>query len=168
MLPAMADKSSQESKQTDVIVVGGGLAGLAGALTLVRARRTVLVIDAGHPRNAPAAHSHGYLTRDGSPPLELLAAGRAEITAYGGQIVAGTVAGLARLAGGGFAVTLADGSSRRARRLLVATGLVDDFPAIPGLHERWGRDVVHCPFCCGWELRDQPLAVLPTSSHAAA
>ena len=148
-------------------MVGGGLAGLAGALTLARARRSVLVIDAGHPRNAPAAHAHGYLTRDGVPPLELLAAGRAEVAGYGGQIIAGTVTSLARLPGGDFSVTLADGSSWKARRVLVATGLVDEYPAIPGLAERWGRDVVHCPFCFGWELRDEPLGVLATGPQAA-
>lgn len=172
----MADENERDSEQAalgtggpaDVIVVGGGLAGLAGALTLVRARRSLLVVDAGHPRNAPAAHAHGYLTRDGVAPLELLAAGRAEVTAYGGQIITGTVTSLARLPAGGFEVTLADGTRRRARRILAATGLVDEYPNLPGLRERWGRDVVHCPFCFGWELRDQPLAVLATSPHAAA
>jgi len=172
----MTDMSWQDSEQTalgndrpaDVIVVGGGLAGLAGALILVRARRSVLVIDSGHPRNAPAAHAHGYLTRDGASPLDLLAAGRAEVAGYGGQITTGTVTSLARLPGGGFVVRLADGTSRRARRMLVATGLVDEYPGIPGLRERWGRDVVHCPFCFGWELRDQPLAVLATGPQAAA
>lgn len=150
----------------DVVVAGGGLAGLAGALTLARARRSVLVIDAGHPRNAPAAHAHGYLSRDGVPPLELLAAGRIEVAGYGGTIIAGTVTYLARLPGG-FAVTLADGTGGRARRVLVATGLVDECPDIPGLAERWGRDVVHCPFCFGWELRDVPLGVLATGPQAA-
>jgi thioredoxin reductase len=172
----MADVNEPAGGQTllgvdraaDVIVVGGGLAGLAGALTLVRARRTVLVVDAGRPRNAPAAHAHGYLTRDGAAPLALLATGQAEVAKYGGQIMTGTVRSLTRLPGGGFEVTLADGSSRRARRILAATGLVDEYPSIPGLRERWGRDVVHCPFCFGWELRDQPLAVLATGPHAAA
>jgi thioredoxin reductase len=151
----------------DVVVAGGGLAGLAGALTLARARRSVLVVDAGEPRNAPAAHAHGYLSRDGVPPLELLAAGRAEIASYGATIITGTVTSLASLPGGGFAVALADGTSRAARRVLVATGLIDEYPDIPGLAERWGRDVVHCPFCFGWELRDAPLGVLATGPHAA-
>src|SRR6266567_490002 len=105
ILGAMADKNGRDSEQAapgigrtaDVIVVGGGLAGLAGALTLVRARRSVLVVDADHPRNAPAAHAHGYLTRDGASPLELLAAGRAEVAGYGGQLMTGTVTSLARL-----------------------------------------------------------------------
>ena len=152
----------------DVVVAGGGLAGRAGALTLARARRSVLVVDEGHPRNAPAARAHGYLTRDGTPPLELLAAGRAEVAGYGGQIVAGTVTSLARPPGGGFLITLADRTSLTARRMLVATGLVDEYPDVPGLRERWGRDVVHCPFCFGWELRDTPLGVLATGQQAAA
>lgn len=123
---------------------------------------------ADRARNAPAAHAHGYLTRDGVSPLELLAAGRAEVAGYGGQIMTGTVTSLTRVPRGGFEVTLTDGSSRRTRRVLVATGLVDEYPDVPGLRERWGRDVVHCPFCFGWELRDQPLAVLATGPHAAA
>jgi thioredoxin reductase len=175
MLRSMTDLTSRSSQKTapgdrtglDVIVAGGGLAGLAGALTLVRARRSVLVVDAGHPRNAPAARAHGYLTRDGTPPLELLAAGRGEIAGYGGQIVAGTVTSLARLPGGGLQVTLADRTSKQARRVLVATGLVDEYPDLPGLRERWGRDVVHCPYCFGWELRDAPLGVLATGPQAA-
>src|SRR5438034_11581848 len=97
---------------TDVLVVGGGLAGLAGALTLARARRSVLVVDEGHPRNAPAAHAHGYLTRDGTPPLELLRLGRAEVAGYGGEVVADTVTSLERLPGGGFRVAWAGGSCR--------------------------------------------------------
>jgi thioredoxin reductase len=154
-------------RAVDVIVVGGGLAGLAGALTLVRARRSVLVVDAGQPRNAPAAHAHGYLTRDGASPLALLATGRAEVAGYGGHLVTGVVTSLARLPGG-FEITLSNDSAHRARRVLVATGLVDEYPDIPGLRDRWGRDVVHCPFCFGWELRDQPLAVLATGPHAVA
>ncbi len=156
-----------EHSRIDVVVVGGGLAGLAAALGLARARRSVLVLDAGQPRNAPAAHAHGYLTRDGMPPLELLSIGRAEVRGYGGEVVESTVTSLGRLPGGGFRVGLADGNGWDARRLLVTTGLVDELPDIPGLRERWGRDVVHCPYCFGWELRDAPLGVLATSPHAA-
>lgn len=152
----------------DVIVVGGGLAGLAGALSLARARRSVLVVDAGQPRNAPAAHAHGYLTRDGVPPLELLSIGRAEVRGYGGQVVDGIVTALERLPGGRFRAVVSDGSCRHSRRLLVTTGLLDELPDIAGLPERWGRDVVHCPYCFGWELRDRPLGVLATGPHAAA
>ncbi|MFB6619037.1 NAD(P)/FAD-dependent oxidoreductase [Streptomyces sp. NPDC056367] len=154
----------------DVVVVGGGAAGLAGALTLVRARRSVLVIDSGSPRNAPAAHMHGYLGHDGRSPAELLERGRAEVTGYGGLIRQGTAVAADALPGGGFLVRCGDGSAVRARRLLVTTGLVDELPAVPGLAERWGRDVLHCPYCHGWEVRDEPVAVLaggPVSVHQA-
>ncbi|MGW0748803.1 NAD(P)/FAD-dependent oxidoreductase [Streptomyces sp. NPDC002587] len=154
----------------DVVVVGGGAAGLAGALTLARARRSVLVIDSGSPRNAPAAHVHGYLGHDGARPAELSATGRAEVTGYGGRIRPGTVVAADRLPDGGFLVRCADGSTVRARRLLVATGLVDELPAVPGLRARWGRDVLHCPYCHGWEVRDRPVAVLadgPLAVHQA-
>jgi thioredoxin reductase/SAM-dependent methyltransferase len=150
-------------QQYDVVVAGGGAAGLSGALALTRARRSVLVVDSGTPRNAPAGHVHNYLGREGTPPGELLAAGRAEVSGYGGEIVAGEVVA-ARPADGGFVVDLADGRSVQARRLLVATGLVDELPAVPGVRERWGRDVLHCPYCHGWEVRDQPIGVLATSS----
>jgi thioredoxin reductase len=152
----------------DVVVVGGGLAGLAGALALVRARRSVVVVDAGHPRNEPAGHAHGYLTRDGASPLELTRLGRQEVTGYGGKIVEGTVGSVGRLPEGGFRVALTDGTGWEARRVLVTTGLVDELPDIPGLRQRWGRDVVHCPFCFGWELRDAPIGVLGGQPHAVA
>ncbi len=156
----------------DVVVVGGGAAGLSGALALARARRSVLVVDGGQPRNAPAAHVHNYLSRDGAAPADLLAAGRAEVAGYGGRIIPGRVASAARLDGqgeddrGGFRVALADGSVVHARRLLVATGLVDELPAVPGVAERWGRDVLHCPYCHGWEVRDQAIGVLATGPMA--
>jgi thioredoxin reductase len=144
----------------DVAVVGGSAAGLSAALVLSRARRTVLVVDSGQPRNAPADHLHGYLTRDGLPPAELLALGRDEVKGYGGEVLEGTVAALARDGRSGFWALLSDGRRVSARRLLVATGLRDVLPDIPGLAERWGRDVLHCPYCHGWEVRDQRLAVL--------
>jgi thioredoxin reductase len=153
----------------DVVVVGGGAAGLSGALMLARVRRSVVVIDAGAPRNAPAAGVHGLLAADGIRPAELLERGRAEVRRYGGQVVAGEVATAARDTEG-FTAALADGRSVRARRLLVATGLVDELPDVPGVRERWGRDVVHCPYCHGWELRDQAIGVLasgPMSTHQA-
>ncbi|HVX44839.1 MAG TPA: NAD(P)/FAD-dependent oxidoreductase [Mycobacteriales bacterium] len=148
------------------VVIGGGAAGLNGALMLARARRSVLVIDAGAPRNAPASGVHGLLARDGMSPAELLERGRAEVRRYGGQIVSGEVIA----AGPGFTVDLADGGRFRARRLLVTTGLVDELPDIPGLRDRWGRDVVHCPYCHGWEVRDTAVGVLgtgPMSVHQA-
>lgn len=152
----------------DVIVIGGGAAGLSGALALGRARRTVLVIDAGEPRNAPAASSHNYLGREGESPLELLRIGRAEVEQYGVEIVSGTAVTATR-SETGFDVTLADGSHRSAARLLVTTGLVDELPDIPGLAERWGRDVLHCPYCHGWEVRDQAIGIIgsPASFHQA-
>jgi len=149
----------------DVVVVGGGAAGLSGALALVRSRRRVLVIDAGSPRNAPAGHVHNFLTRDGTPPGDLLALGRAEVAGYGGEFVDGAVAAASR-DDDGFVVTLADGREVRARRLLVTSGLVDELPDVPGLAERWGRDVLHCPYCHGWEVRDQPIGVLATGALA--
>src|SRR5215211_2139488 len=149
----------------DVVVVGGGAAGLSGALMLARARRSVVALDARAPRNAPAAGVHGLLARDGMRPAELLELGRAEVRRHGGQVVAGEVTGAARDTEG-FAVALADGRSVRARRLLVTTGLVDELPEIPGLRARWGRDVVHCPYCHGWEVRDQAIGVLATGPRA--
>ncbi len=142
----------------DVIVIGGGAAGLSAALVLSRARRTVAVVDAGEPRNAPVARMHGFLSRDGMPPRDLLAAGRDEVKGYGGVIVDGTVAGIVRNAG--FDVLLAGGPQLSARRVLVATGLRDELPDIPGVREHWGRDVLHCPYCHGYEVRDQPVGVI--------
>lgn len=161
--------SDQLNNGCDVVVVGGGAAGLNGALMLARSRRSVTVIDAGAPRNAPAAGVHGLLGRDGTPPTELLERGRAEVRGYGGDVIAGEVSTVASR-DDGFEVTLAGGRTIRARRLLVATGLADDLPAIPGLRDRWGRDVVHCPYCHGWEVRDQVIGVLatgPLSVHQA-
>ncbi|WP_171064166.1 NAD(P)/FAD-dependent oxidoreductase [Actinomadura soli] len=149
----------------DVVVVGGGAAGLNGALMLARARRSVVVVDAGQPRNAPAAGVHGLLAREGISPAELLERGRAEVRYYGGHVVTGEVAGAVR-DGDEFVVTLAGGASVRARRLLVTTGVVDELPDVPGLRDRWGRDVVHCPYCHGWEIRDQAIGVLATGPMA--
>jgi thioredoxin reductase len=150
----------------DVAVVGGGAAGLSAALVLTRARRSVVVVDAGEPRNAPAAHLQGFLGSDGLPPTELLAAGRAEVAGYGGEIVSGTVATIAACPSTSadsrprFEVVLADGPTVTARHVLVTTGLRDDILDIPGARERWGRDLLHCPYCHGYEVRDQPLGVL--------
>ncbi len=149
----------------DVIVIGGGAAGLSGALALVRFRRSVLVIDDRTPRNAPADGVHNFLTRDGVPPGEIYALGRQEVQGYGGEFVDGTVT-TARRDDDGFTVELADGTTYRGKRLLVTTGLTDVLPDVPGLAERWGKDVVHCPYCHGWEVQDQAIGVLATSSMA--
>lgn len=154
----------------DVVVIGGGAAGLNGALQLARSRRSVLVVDAGQQRNRPAHAVHGLLGHDGLPPARLLARGRDEVRGYGGEMVTGSVAAVRGDLDTGFAVTVADGRAVRARRLLVTSGLVDELPDIPGLRERWGRDVVHCPYCHGWEVRDQAIGVLasgPRSVHQA-
>lgn len=152
----------------DVIIIGGGAAGLSAALVLGRARRRVLVVDAGRPRNAPAAHMQGYLSRDGMPPAHLLDTGRQEVQVYGGELRQGTVRELIACgrgsngngSGNRFQVLLEDGERLGARRVLVTTGLSDELPEVPGLRERWGRDVLHCPYCHGWEVRDRQLGVL--------
>ena len=140
----------------DVVIAGGGAAGLSAALVLGRARRRVAVIDAGAPRNAPAAHMHGFLSRDGMPPAGLLAKGREEVAGYGVELVGDQVLGI----GPGFTVRLASARTVTARRILIATGAGDELPAIPGVRQRWGQDLLHCPYCHGWEVRDQPLGVL--------
>ncbi|MGA9346095.1 MAG: NAD(P)/FAD-dependent oxidoreductase [Nocardioidaceae bacterium] len=150
----------------DVVVIGGGAAGLSASLVLSRAGRRILVVDSGSPRNGPAEHMHGYLSRDGLAPTELLAIGRDEVTGYGGEIVNGSVVAVERKGTSGFWVQLADGRRVGARRLLVATGLRDELPDIPGLADRWARDVLHCPYCHGHEVRDQQLGVIGDSSEA--
>jgi thioredoxin reductase len=144
----------------EIAIIGGGAAGLSAALVLGRARRRVVVIDAGTPRNAPAAHMQGFLSRDGMPPAELLRAARAEVLSYGVEIVDDRVVG----ATGGFALRLAGGRTLEARHVLLATGAVDELPDLPGARERWGRDFLHCPYCHGWEVRDRPVGVLSTGA----
>lgn len=151
------------TRHCDVAVIGGSAAGLAGALLLVRQRRSVIVVDDGSPRNAPAAHMHGYLGREGAAPAELQAVGRDEVRAYGGEVLDGRVLSVQREKTG-FRVELSGGHALIARRVLVATGLVDELPPIDGLRERWGREVIHCPFCHGWEVRDQRVVQIVTSA----
>ena len=152
------------SARYDVVVVGGGAAGLSAALVLGRARRRVAVVDAGAPRNAPAAHMHGFLSRDGTPPAELLAAGRTEVSRYGVELIDDKVLSI----DGGFSVRLASGKMVDARRMLLATGATDHLADVPGVRERWGRDLLHCPYCHGWEVRDQPIGILGTNPGAVA
>ncbi|MBM7805143.1 thioredoxin reductase [Geodermatophilus bullaregiensis] len=149
----------------DVVVIGGGAAGLSGALALGRARRSVAVVDDGTPRNAPAHEMHNYLGRDGTPPAELRSAGRAEVAGYGVALVDDRVTAVGGSAGS-FTVETAGGRVLGARRLLVTTGLVDELPDVPGVRELWGTDVLHCPYCHGWEVRDQPIGVLATGPMA--
>ncbi len=164
----MTETYDEADETYEVIVIGGGAAGLSAALVLGRARRRTLVVDAGEPRNAPAAHMHGYLTRDGMAPADFLAAGREEIARYGVELVRDRAVDVVRDTD--FAVVLAGGRTVRARQLVVATGLKDELPPLPGLAERFGRDVLHCPYCHGWEVRDRAFGVLattPLSVHQA-
>ncbi|SBN62012.1 Thioredoxin reductase [Curtobacterium sp. 9128] len=156
----------------DVIVIGGGAAGLAAALILGRSRRSVLVVDAGDPRNAPAAGVHNYLGQEGTRPLELTRTGRAEVARYGvditaGRLVAASPAPASDADEVAFTATLDSGARVTARRVVVASGAVDVLPDVPGLAEQWGRGVVHCPFCHGWEIRDQRIGVLVTTPFGA-
>ena len=148
----------------DCIIIGGGAAGLSAALVLGRARKRTLLIDAGEQSNRPAAGIGGLLGHDGRRPDDLYAQGRQEITRYPSVDVRHDKVTEARRHDGGFAVTSSDGSVESCRRLILATGMQYRLPDLPGLAERWGRSVFHCPFCHGWELRDQPLGVLDPDS----
>jgi thioredoxin reductase len=147
-----------ELEAHDVAIIGGGPAGLSAALVLGRSRRRVVVIDAGTPRNAPASHMQGFLSRNGMPPTALLRAARAEVQGYGVEHIDDRVVE----ATAGFVLRLAGGRTIKARQVLLATGAADELPDVPGARERWGRDFLHCPYCHGWEVRDQPLGVLST------
>jgi thioredoxin reductase len=156
------DVTRKDADRWDVIVIGGGSAGLSAALMLGRARRKVLVLDAGEPRNRFAAHMHGMLGRDGTAPLALLADGRREIESYGGVVRSASVV-TTRRTDDGFAVDTADGNTEHSRKLLVATGARDELPDVPGLAEFWGRGAAVCPYCDGYEVRDRPIGILATS-----
>ena len=153
-----------QSHSYEVAIVGGGAAGLSAAVVLGRSLRRVVVVDAGQPRNAPAEHMHNFLSRDGTPPAELLALGRAEAERYAVEIVSGRVAAAVRTAAG-YDLSLASGATLSALRLLIATGLTDELPGLPGLRQRWGRDVIHCPYCHGYEVRGQPIGVLGSEAR---
>ncbi|TCO49852.1 NAD(P)/FAD-dependent oxidoreductase [Actinocrispum wychmicini] len=154
----------------DAIVIGGGPAGLAAALTLGRAHRKTLVLDSGDGRNAPAEAMHNFLTRDGTPPAEVRAIGRAQLGAYPAVTVVDALAVSVATVSGGYEVRLADDRVEYARRLLLASGLVDILPPVDGLAEIWGRSALHCPYCHGFEVSDRPIAVLggdPDRIHLA-
>lgn len=145
----------------DVIIVGGGPAGLAAALTLGRSRRRTLVLDAGEGRNAPAAAVHNFLTRDGTPPAELRRVARAQLAGYPeAEVRDAAVADVVRTADGAFRVEQAGGGAVEGRRLLLATGVVDELPDVPGLAPLWGRSALHCPYCHGFEVSGRRVAVL--------
>ncbi|KWB34279.1 thioredoxin reductase [Burkholderia cepacia] len=155
----------------EVIVIGGSFAGLSAAMQLARARRRVLVIDAGRPRNRFAAHAHGFFGQDGKPPTQIVEEAAAQLAAYPTvRRIAGDARTVDRDADGRFHVTLADGSRASADRLILATGIRDELPALPGLAERWGVSVLHCPYCHGYEVSGRRLGVLathPLSVHQA-
>jgi len=154
----------------DVIVVGGSYAGMAAALQLARARRKVMVIDAGIRRNRFASHSYGFLGQDGVDPAELASGARRQLIAYPNLTWLEGLAAHAAKDGDDFTVTMEDGRDFRARRLVLALGVTDILPDVPGLQERWGRSVFHCPYCHGYELEGGPIAVLavgPVSMHQA-
>ena len=148
----------------DVAVVGGGPAGLSAALSLARARRRVIVFDAGDPRNRVALHIHGVLGHDGLPPAQLLKRGRGEVGRYGGVVVDWRV-DAARASCDGIEITGPSGTIA-ARRLILATGLRDELPDIPGLREQWGRGVVTCPYCDGWERRHDTIGIIAAGPYA--
>ena len=150
----------------DAVVVGAGAAGLSAALVLGRSRRRVLVLDGGQPRNAPSSGVHYFLTRDGTPPGELLRIAREQLEPYAGVEVRKARAVRAARSGGDFEVTLEDSSTVGTRRILLATGVHDELPERPGFRELWGRGIFHCPYCHGWEVRDRPLAVLAPAQGA--
>ena len=154
----------------DAIIVGGSFAGLSAAMYVARARRSVRIIDAGAPRNRFAAHSHGFFAQDGSEPGAMLATARAQVAAYPtASFVEGEAVGAAGEADA-FSVTLASGEVLESRRLVLAFGISDELPAIPGVAERWGKSVIHCPYCHGYEFSGQRLGVLhlsPMSLHQA-
>lgn len=161
---------NEVSEPFDAVIVGGSYAGLSAALQLARARRRVLVIDAGVRRNRSAAHSHGFLTQDGRAPGEIAADGRAQLLKYATVRWQDGSAVRATAIDGGYKVLLADGSAWQGRRLILATGVIDEMPAIDGVAERWGVHVFHCPYCDGHELEQGRIGVLgtgPMSMHHA-
>lgn len=156
--------------QYDVIIIGGSFAGLSAAMQLARARRQVLLIDAARPRNRYAAHAHGFLGQDGVPPHEIVAAARAQLARYPTVALLDGEAVQAQPQDGGFGVVVAGGRQVRGARLILATGMRDELPPLPGLQERWGQTVLHCPYCHGYEVAGNPLGVLaahPMSAHQA-
>jgi thioredoxin reductase len=157
----------ENADRYDVVVVGAGSAGLSAALVLGRARRRVLVLDGGEPRNAPSFGVHYFFTRDGTPPDELLRIGREQLEPYSGVEVRRARATEAAGSNEDFRVTLEDGSTVETRKILLATGVHDELPERPGFREFWGRGIFHCPYCHGWEVRDRPLAVLNSGEDAA-
>ena len=154
------NRPQSPNEHHDVVIIGGGAAGLSAAVMLGRARRSVIVVDDHRPRNRAAPHMHGLLSRDGMSPLDLLEQGRTDARKYGVEFVDGAATAIEQV-DDGFVVR--GPRDLHARRVVVATGLVDVLPDIPGVEELWGTAAVVCPYCDGWEVRDQPLGVIATS-----
>jgi len=147
--------------QSDVIIIGGGFAGTAAAITLARANRNVQVIDSGTPRNRFSEHSHGILGLDGVAPTELLERGHAEVNKFGGAITHATVESLSRPSEQApWQVSLTDGTLLESRHVLVATGLTDKLPEVPGLSDLWGTRIFHCPYCHGHEVKGKKVVLI--------
>ena len=161
----MKRRTGQSGTLWDVIIVGAGPAGLSAALVLGRCRRRVLVIDSNRPRNAASHGVHAFLTRDGIHPRELRRIGREQLKPYRTVRVAARTATKARRVANGFQLTLSDGSRRRCRKLLLATGVIDDVPKITGIQSMYGTSVFHCPYCDGWENRDRPTVAYGRSKN---
>lgn len=155
------------TKRFDVAVIGGGVAGLSAATTLGRSLRSVVVLDTGRPRNAPAAGVHNLLGQDGISPHELLTRGRAEARGYGADIRTAEVTAVTRNPGDDFEIHLSEGEPVHARRLLLTVGLTDELPDVPGVAELWGSSVLHCPYCHGWEVRGRRIGVLGSTAMSA-
>jgi thioredoxin reductase (NADPH) len=149
-----------EQEHHDVIIIGSGAAGLSAALVLARAQASVVVIDAGSPRNARATEMHGFVSRDGIPPAQFLEIARAEVIRYGATIIDGSVDTIERGVDDSFTVSLSTGTTLSARAVLVATGLTDELPQIAGVRDRWGTLVHHCPYCHGYEVLDHTIVVI--------
>lgn len=159
------------NKLYDIAIVGGASAGLAAALTAGRTNRKTIVFDTGEPRNKPATHAHNIFTRDGQPPLELLAIGRQQLVQYTSVELKSEYVLSAEKTNNAFSLSTANGAHYSARKIILATGVRDILPAIPGLQQLWGSKVLHCPYCHGWEVRNTPVALIgngETASHLAA
>ncbi|CAN5916033.1 NAD(P)/FAD-dependent oxidoreductase [soil metagenome] len=151
-------------RTADVVIVGGGPGGLAAALALGRAAKRVVLCDAGAPRNSAAEHMHGFVTRDGIAPVEFRRIAREQLRPYAVTSKEVGVTGIEQVRAGGFEVMLSDGSSVSCRRVLLALGMIDELPELPGLRELWGRSAFSCPYCHGWEARDRRWGILATDT----
>lgn len=168
MLPIpLFGKIHKEITMFDTAIIGGASAGLAAALTLGRSARKTVVFDTGAPRNRPAAHAHNFFTRDGVPPSEILAIGREQLKPYPSVQLMREEVISAEKDGAHFQLKTASGKQFSARSIILATGVKDILPDIEGVAALWGNRVIHCPYCHGWEMKDQPVAIIANGEDAA-